>query len=498
MNWDTDWLFNRARISPHAVAIVDGYTKESWTYSQLNERAEEIAGYLNEIGIAKGDRVAILSENHISYFDLFFACTKLGAIFVPLNWRLSDSEIKYIVQDCQPKLIAYHSNTNYRQEYRIPTLQVDGEEYLKILDTKMHFSKKDEVSIKDPSAIIYTGGTTGYPKGVVLTHLSIFTNIINTITSWQLTGDDVTCTFIPLFHTGGLNSLTMPILHLGGKVVIAREFEANHAIRILEDEKCTIVLFIPTMYHSMVQSPLFKVASFSSMKIFLSGGAPCSHKIYEAFEAKGAAFKEGYGLTEAGPNNFYMDLESVTKKRGSVGKPMLYNQVRVVRYDGSEADVNEVGEILLRGYHVFSNYWNQPEETSKAIKDGWLYTGDLGKRDIDGYYYIVGRKKDMIISGGENVYPQEVEHVISEHDAVDEVTVVGLPDEKWGEKVTAFVVLKEDTIVMADELKSFCRVKLGGYKVPKTIIFLDELPKTPVGKINKKELISAFSNVGEL
>lgn len=491
MSWDTDWLKKRALLTPDRVAVVDGETREQWTYQNLHERAECIAVFLLESGVTKGDRVALVSPNQICYFDLMFACTKLGAIFVPLNWRLSKKEIQYILNDCEPKLIAYHEKFQplLPKEFQGSLLNIN-QQYQGLVKNTSCLKFYIDVDETDPLAIIYTGGTTGKPKGAVLTHRSIFFNAINTVISWNLTCDDTTVTYLPMFHTGGLNALTIPLLHIGGKVVIGDTFEADRFVDIINEEQCTILLLVPTMYHVLTETKLFQKTSFPSMHTFLSGGAPCSYRIYEAFAKKGLVFKEGYGLTEAGPNNFYINPSDALKKRGSVGKPMLYNRVKIVDANGKEVDCSEVGEIVISGHHLFTQYWNNPSVTAETKKEGWLYTGDLGKFDEDGYFYIVGRKKDMIITGGENVFPLEVEHIIAEYEMVAEVAVVGISNEKWGEVVTAFIVPKKGIRITEKEIESHCKEHLGSYKVPKTIHFVAELPKTAVGKIDKKELIS--------
>ncbi len=495
MSWEVDWLNNRARITPDRIAVVDGDTKERWTYAQLNNRANHLAAYFLSSGIQKGDRIVLVSPNHISYFDIYFACEKIGAIFVPLNWRLSNAEIQYIIRDCMPSLIAYHSDVKKLIENIVafPTLNVDSHSYEQHLLFENKIKLANSVQKEEPLAIIYTGGTTGKPKGVVLTHQSIFCNSTNTILSWHLNGNDTPLTVLPMFHTGGLFSLTMPILQIGGKVVFTSKFDPEKTVDLLNEELCTIVLLVPTMHHMVIETSGFQHSKFPSMHTFLSGGAPCSHIIYQAYEQKGLTFKEGYGLTEAGPNNFYIDPSDVPNKMGSVGKPMLFNEALLIKEDGTEAGADEVGELLIKGYHVFAHYWNNPEQTKATKVKGWLHTGDLAKKDKDGYFYIVGRKKDMIITGGENVYPLEVEHVLSEHNHVSEVAVVGVSHDMWGEIVVAYLVLKKEDSISEEELKIYCQQKLGGYKVPKKFIFVDELPKTHVGKIDKKELMKIKS-----
>jgi fatty-acyl-CoA synthase len=499
VNWETDWLLARSRLSPNREAVVDANTNRRFTFSQLNTRASNLAAAFVENGIEKGDRIALLAPNDISYIDILFACAKLGAIFVPLNFRLSPVELNYILADCRPSMLFYHRNLlDLAEQTNSPNkMDVCSDEFEDwVNDSKSWaWSSLAGRSDRDPWAMIYTGGTTGKPKGVVLPHRSINWNAMNTIISWNLTADDVTLTYLPMFHTGGLNALTLPILKMGGKVVLGGQFDAAEAMFLLNKEKCTISLMVPTMYHLLVQHPDFEKTDFPTMKTFLSGGASCPHTIYETFEKRGIAFKEGYGLTEAGPNNFFIDLENARRKHGSVGKPMMYNMVRIVGDDGCDVGVNVAGELLIQGHHVFDHYWKNEEATKAAMAGGWLHTGDLAKYDDDGDYYILGRKKDMIITGGENVYPLEVENVINQHPAVSEAAVVGLPDEKWGERVTALIVVKKGFTLTEEELREHCLRSLGRYKIPRTTYFVDEIPKTDVGKIDKKKIVSEWSAI---
>ncbi|RSD29325.1 class I adenylate-forming enzyme family protein [Mesobacillus subterraneus] len=501
MRWELDWLESRAGLTPEAAAIADAGTDQVWSYREVNDRAKAIAVWLGEKGVQKGDRVALLAPNGINYFDLLFACGKIGAIFVPLNWRLSPDELAYIINDCEPSLLAFHSN--YIKEVTMMwdredrCIQINGSHYEMLFaqNTIRLDAERVRVEEEDPLAMIYTGGTTGKPKGAVLSHRAIIWNGISTIASWNLTHEDRTVTYLPLFHTGGLNALSIPILMAGGTVVLANDFTPEKAIENLIRYKATIVLFVPTMHHMLVKSEHFRNAEFKDIKVFLSGGAPCPLEIYEAYKQKGISFKEGYGLTEAGPNNFCIDPSEADVKRGSVGKPMLFHSVRILDEDGNEAGADMVGELAIQGNHAFSYYWKNKEATEGTLKDGWLYTGDLAKRDKDGYYYIVGRKKEMIITGGENVYPLEVEHWLCSHPSIREAAVVGMPDDKWGEVVTAFIVLEEGVSFGEAEAKMHCRQKLGGYKVPKRIHVIDQMPKTHVGKIDKKELKETATGV---
>jgi len=294
--------------------------------------------------------------------------------------------------------------------------------------------------------------------------------------------------FMPLFHTGGLNALSLPILMAGGTVVIGHRFDAEQALEEIIKHKATISLFVPTMYQVMIQTKTFHTADFPKVRVFLSGGAPCPVTIYEAFEKRNLSFKEGYGLSEAGPNNFFIDADSAKRKRGSVGKNMQFVETLVVSDNKEPCLIDEVGELWIRGRHVFSGYWNKGQETAQTMHMDWLKTGDLAKVDADGDHYIVGRKKDMIVTGGENVYPSEIEQCLIQHGWIQEAAVIGVPDDRWGEVVTAFVSLADSDSYSEKQLIEYCREQLGGYKIPKKFIILPELPKTHVGKIDKKRL----------
>lgn len=491
-----NWFEQRSRLSGSRTAVVDGETGERWTYSEMETRAAGIAAFLRKRGVSAGDRVGLLSPNDVAYLDLLMACRKVGAIFVPLNWRLAAGEISGILQDCIPKIIVIHPDLQAMavqvRLHSAQTVLLNDTDYAEALHSGETLAAAVPSSIQDAWMMIYTGGTTGKPKGVVLSHESVLWNAINTVLSWSLSQQDSTPTYLPMFHTGGLNALSLPVLLAGGTVVIARSFDADSVVRLLNEERCTIALMVPTMYHMLVASDAFQQAEFPTMHTFISGGAPCPQAVYSAFARKNLAFKEGYGATESGPNNFYIDPHDVVGKPGSVGTAMMFNEVRIVGPNGEEKARGEVGEIVLSGRHLFQQYWNQPEATQEVYRDGWFHTGDLGKRDEDGYYYIVGRQKDMIITGGENVYPLEIEHLLQSHPYVREAAVIGLPDEKWGEIVVAVIAAYTGTELDESGLKAFCKERIAKYKIPKQMLFVHELPKTPVGKLDKKSLFTLF------
>lgn len=320
-------------------------------------------------------------------------------------------------------------------------------------------------------------------------------NSINTVMSWGLDQNDVAILNAPLFHTGGLNVFTLPLVHAGGKNIVCKAFDPAQVFYLIANCGVTVFFGVPTMFVMMQQHPDWEQADFSRLKIVISGGAPCPAPVLERFWEKGVDFKIGYGLTEAGPNTFWLPPADVRRKPGSVGKPLFHIDVRVIDKDGHECAPDTAGELIIRGPHVTPGYFNNPQATASAIRDGWLHTGDLAIRDAEGYYTVVGRLKDMIISGGENIYPAEIESVMHAHPAVAEAALIGVPDEKWGEVGFAVVALKAGQPLVEAELLDFMRSRLAKYKIPKAVAFVDELPKTGPGKIDKRALTERFAKL---
>src|SRR5699024_707880 len=449
-----NWILQRTKLSRDAIALVDLHTQQSWTYRRLETEIMTWVDYLTTKQLKKGDRIVIVASNRIELFPILFACGLLGIIYVPLNNRLSTKELEALMQDSGASLLFYDDKCTSI----VAKMQIYNKENLEhVKHYSYRNSFKGNIGNTDPWLIIYTGGTTGKLKGVVLAHESINENAINTIVSWNLSQRDITINYMPLFHTGGLNALCIPILMAGGTVIIGDEFDAEAALRATDEYQATISLFVPTMYHLMTQTSYFKQSTFPSMDVFLSGGAPCPTHIYKQFKQKGLAFKEGYGLTEAGPNNFFIQPELANKKVGSVGKSMLFNEIIVVSDDGKLTQPNEVGELLIKGKHVFKFYWNLEAETKATFSDGWLKTGDLAKYDEDGDFYIVGRKKDMIISGGENIYPQEIEQYLYNYETISEAAVIGVTDIKWGEIAVAFFSTTDGASIQDQVLNAYCQ-----------------------------------------
>jgi fatty-acyl-CoA synthase len=342
---------------------------------------------------------------------------------------------------------------------------------------------------EDPYCILYTSGTTGRPKGAVLPHRQVLWNAINTVISWGLDEGDVSPILTPMFHSGGLFVFLVPLHYAGGRIILARNFDVDQSLQTIQAEKCTVILGVPTMYQLWMDSPLFESADFSSVRFFISGGAPCPVSLMKAWrQAKHVSFRQGYGLTEVGTNCFSMTDEEAGRKAGSVGKPIFHSRMRLVDSRGQEVAPGETGELLIQGPHVSLGYWNNPEATREALVDGWFHTGDMARQDDEGFYYIVGRYKDMIISGGENIYAAEVEAVFRQHPAVADAALFGQADEQWGEIGVMVVVLKNGKSANETELQDFCRSRLARYKAPKRVIFAETLPYSPYGKVIKAEL----------
>lgn len=502
-SWIGDWGKRRALLTPNREALFDNIEKKLYTYNDLNLRANKLARVLLNQGISKGDRVAMFSTNRIECIDLFLATGKLGAILVPFNIRLSLQEIEYLIKKTSPSILFYESKmqdtiSQLKEKALVEKHVLMGSESLlndPNSETLMKSVSASDVerpilSFEDPHLILFTGGTTGLPKGAVLSHRLVFWNSVNTILSWSLRPDDVQPLLFPLFHTGGWNVLLVPFYHLGAKTILMGDFDPIETLHIIEEEKCTIVIGVPTMFHMMANSPIFKKSAFNSVRIFISGGAPCPVAIMENYWAKNKPFKMGYGLTEVGPNNFYLPENRIKEKPTSVGLPVLHCDMKIISTKTNEiVKQGDVGELLLKGPHIFSGYWDEIEETKKTIEpDGWVHTGDLAMRDEEGFYYIVGRRKEMYISGGENVYPVEIEELLFKHPSVDLAAVIGVPDEKWGEVGKAFLTLKQGKALEVDELRNYLSERLAKYKIPKFFEIRDSLPTSATGKILKREL----------
>jgi len=493
-----DWLARRAQLTPGRIALVDRTTGVQTTYAQWNERADRTARLLQRLGVGQGDRVAVYASNCAEYLDLFWAAPKLGAVLQNLNWRLTVHELQGIVAAGAPKVFLYgpawreqaqQLKASFTTVEHVVALQdpAQGELGLAERDAmKAEPMPVPALTLDDPWGIYYTGGTTGLPKGAVLTHGNVTWNSINTVASWGLHGGHSAPLQLPFFHVGGPNIFMAPLVHVGGTTVLCNGFDPDETFDLVEGAGITHYVGVPTMFQMLQEHPRWASADFSRLELVISGGAPCPLPVMEKFWERGVDFKMGYGLTEATGNNFWLPPALVRSKKGSVGYPNFHVEMKTVRDDGTACGPHEAGELLIRGPNVFAGYWNDPAATAATIRDGWLHTGDIAMRDADGCYTILGRSKEMFISGGENVYPAEIESVLLSYPGVKAAAVVGVPHETWGEVGRAFVVVEPGHDEAA--LRAFLAQRLARYKLPRSIVAVDALPLTAIGKIDKKQL----------
>ena len=505
------WNYKQAIMNPKRTALV--YGDREITYTQLDSRTNQIADAMSQRGVERGDRVCILSTNSAEFLEAMFATAKLGAIFVPINFRLAGPEVAYVLGNARPKLFLYSGNlsatvdTALKQddlpEFKVVALETDdvpeGREAFEDLVASGSPDKVErDVERNDVAMIMYTSGTTGRPKGAMLTHNNIESNNINIMSmATGISKYDTTVTPAPLFHIGGLAVHTLPLLYLGGKVVILPTFVPADTLKQMQDHKATVQFMVPAMWAALTQVPDFDSYDTSQMRYGISGGAPCPIPVIEFFQNKGWEFTEGFGMTETCAGCTGLSMEDVVDRAGSVGQPALLVDLRIADEFGQDLPRGEVGELVVRGDNVFIGYWEMEDATRDAIRDGWFFTGDLGKLSEDGYLTLVDRKKDMIISGGENVYPIEVEQVLHRHPSVIDVAVIGVPHEKWGETVKAIVVAAPGQTVSADEIIAFAKENLAGFKCPTSVETIDELPRNATGKILKRTLREQYTGRGE-
>jgi len=475
-----DLLGERARLTPEKIALVEVRSGRRFTYAELNERAAALARWWSGLGIERGDRVGILAENRVEYVAAFFAAGKSGAVLVPLSTRLAAEELAAVIEDADLRLVMHSSRFICPgRAVRLKEIPFEAGGAFRAIPCEP----------EDLWCLLYTSGTTGRPKGVMLPHRMIIWNAYNTVTSWQLREDDVAPVFTPMYHAGGLAVILTPLVAIGGTVVLHERFDASEVWRAIERERATVIFGVPTTFKMMLEAPEFATADVASVRWCISGGAPLPRYLIDRYHERGLAFKQGYGLTEAGVNCFAMTAEEAARKAGSIGKPMMFAEARICHAEGGELPAGETGELWLRGPHVCRGFWKQPEATAAAIgPDGWLHTGDLAHRDADGFFFIDGRVKDMYISGGVNVYPAEIENVLLQHPEVEDAAVVGVPDAQWGEASAAFVVARAGAAISANAILIFLESKLARFKLPKSVHFLDVLPRTAYGKVVKTEL----------
>jgi fatty-acyl-CoA synthase len=491
----TDWLEKWAQYSPDAVALQDNDTGAVHTYADCRTRVLRLAGLLRRNHrVLPGDRVAVLATNDMTTVFLFFALQQLGAILVPVNWRLAPPEIAHVLGDAEPALLVHQTEFAETLERVEPAVLPSRRVLLDALgeaagDRSLPAqASAGQPPFDSPAMILYTSGTTGRPKGAVITHAMITWNSINTTLRLNVVQSDATLTFAPFFHTGGWNVVTTPFLHRGARVILLHRFDPDRVLELCDRERVTLLFGVPTMMDVMARCASFSRVSLDSVRYAIVGGEPMPRDLIRTWHDKGVPIRQGYGLTEFGPNVFSLNEQDAERKIGSIGFPNFYVDARVVDDAGADVPDDVVGELVLRGPVCTPGYWRDPEATAEAVRDGWFHTGDLVRRDPEGYFYVIDRKKDMYVSGAENVYPAEVERVLLAHPAVREAAVVGVPDPKWGEVGRAFVVLEPDAAASEAEILGFCADRLARYKIPRSVVFLDALPKSDSGKILKRTL----------
>jgi fatty-acyl-CoA synthase len=501
-----DWIRHHARATPDKLAAVDLHSGRRWTYREMDGRCDRLAAFLrDEAGVGCGDRVVVLMHNSTDMFEVQFAMPRLGAVYVPISWRLSPAEIGAIVADAEPTALIYGPECagiaaalgRARPALRLIDV-ADGDDsmYERGLAVDRAPPQPPPLSHDDLWTVMYTSGTTGCPKGAEITYGMVFFSSVNGMMKAGVTADSVGLTFLPLFHVGGLYLFATFIFHCGGTNHLMRTFDATRALGLLSDRSLgvTHVFGVPTNFLFMTQLEAWAEADLSSVSGLFVGGAPCPLSVLRAFGRKGTGIRQAWGMTETTTLGTVLDASQAFDKSGSSGKPVLHAELRVVDADMNDVPAGEVGQLVIRGPTVTQGYWRSPDETARAFRDGWFLTGDAASVDRDGCYYIVDRWKDMYISGGENVYPAEIENALHQHPEVVEAAVIGVSDTRWGEVGMAFVVRRLDATIDESTLLAHCAERLARFKLPRTVRFVDDLPHTAAGKIAKPVLRKLAAN----
>ena len=500
------WLSTRRLKNPDKVALVFG-AGERITYRELADDADRVSALLWQRGIRKGDAVAYIGENSPDFLRVLFGAAQLGAVFVPLNTRLAAPELAYMLADSGARLLIHDPEfaerlapgiASARVAHVVPTGEGDastpGLSALMATSTAGHADTA--VVLEDPAAIIYTSGTTGKPKGAVLSHGNLTWVSMNCIVDYDVVSSDVALMISPLFHVASLGMGALPIILKGGTIVLEKGFEAGRVLKLIETHGITMLSGVPTTYQLLADHPDWAATELSTLEKLTCGGSAVPTRILNAYEERGLSFSQGYGMTETSPGATSLAPAMTRVKQGSVGLPHFFTDVRIADENGAMVPRGTVGEIEISGPNVFLGYHGKPEATAEAFtRDGWFRSGDLGYLDADGYLYISDRLKDMIISGGENIYPAEVENLISDIEGVSGVAVIGVPDEQWGEVPWAVVTLREDATdspLDTASLRAQLDGKIARYKIPKNVIVVDELPRTASGKVRKADLRARF------
>jgi fatty-acyl-CoA synthase len=486
------WPVRRARMSPDRAAfIADGRIE---TYREVRDRVYRLASALRDLGVRRGDRVAYLGPNSPAFAETMFAAGSLGAVILPLNTRLAAPELAYIAGDAGADLLVWapelaETVNALRELHPFRTEVPVGDRYEALLAGAAGDPIDEPVGLDEICMIQYTSGTSGHPKGVMLSHANIAWNCYNLLLDIDVRSDEVTLVSAPMFHTAALNQTFLPTFLKGGTAVLMPAFDPQRALDLIERHRVTWMFGVPAMFQAIAQAPGWAAADLSSVRTLMCGGAPVPEALIRTYHERGLTFLEGYGLTEASPGALFLRAEDSLRKLGSAGTPCFFSDVRVIRPDGTQVSPGETGEVIIQGPNVMAGYWRLPDATTDAFyDDGWLRSGDAATVDDEGFVYIVDRIKDMIISGGENIYPAEVEQVLYQHPSIADCAVIGVPDQRWGEVGRAVVALRAGATATADDILAFLSGRLAKYKIPKSVVVVEALPHNAAGKLLKGAL----------
>ncbi len=499
-------ILSSAERFPDKAAVI--YEDKRYTYREFNARMNRIANKLTEMGVKKGDRIAILSFNCSQFLEVYFGLAKLGAWAVPLNFRLVGRELIYALNDSESSILflgdefkeivsEIRPELDTVKKYILMEGEPEGDllDYEELIQSSHEAEPDIPVDMDDIQMLCYTSGTTGFPKGAMLSHGNLIWNSINMNFGWGVTPDDVSICAAPLFHTGALHCVAFPTFHTGGTTIVFKNFDPKETIEAVQRERVTSMLMLTSMWIMLAELPDLESYDVSSVRWGLCGGSVLPTNTAEKLgRIFGNVFIAGYGLTEASPGVSMLSPQYFEGRPDSIGKPIPHVEVRIVNEQDQDVEVGEVGEIIVRGHNVFKGYYKKPEATAETLRGGWLHTGDLGRYDEEGYMRFVDRKKDMIKTGGENVYAAEVEYALTSHPEVIEAAVIGVPDPVWVETIKAYVVRKPDSKVTEEEIIEHCKQIMASFKKPRFIEFIDELPKNPSGKV-VKPVLRELSNV---
>lgn len=494
---DLDWIKKWANYLPEKTAILDLDTNESFSYLDLHLYAMSITYFLSK-NYKEGDRIVILGDQSAFMVALFSACQRLGLILVPINFRLSEIEIKSLLEDCQPSLVIYSEHYEGRitlvKDFYPITSQINFIDDVKINDTKdTKHDKEFEIKEDLPVFLFYTSGTTSAPKGVLYTNKMMFWNSLNTTMQLELTSRDRTVNVLPPYHTSGWNIFVLPLLHNGGFIAMLKKFDSKEILKQLDTQNATVFIGLPTILQIISKDEEFKNSDLKSLRYIITGGEYINKQLIKQWkDQKGVFIRPGYGLTEAGPSITSLHQDVLFDKINSIGKANFYVELDIKDSKGKSLKENEVGELCIKGFIVTPGYWNNSVATKDRLKEDWFYTGDLAYKDSDGYYYLKGRVDDMYISGGENIFPQEIEQVLNQYDGIEKSVVLSTKDDIWGNAGIAFIKTSKKRM-HPEEIQDFLKDKLAKYKYPKYYVFLEEFPATSVGKISRKKLYQLFN-----